>query len=721
MIYTPNEIVRFMIESADWLCEKHFGKNLVDAGVEILDPATGTGTFICELLEHFRGQKKKLAHKYKEELHANEVAILPYYVANLNIEATYAAITSQYAEFPNLCFVDTLDNVLSLTKREKNVEHEGDLLSFGGLSEENVERVKRQNKRKISVIIGNPPYRANQQNENDNNKNRVYRHIDKRIKATYIKESAAQKTKGYDMYRRFFRWAGDRIDHNGVIALVTNNNLIEDKEADGFRKVLAREFNEIWIIDLKGDARSSGKRRRQEGGNVFSDKIKVGIAIAFCVKKEGASGCKVFYEAVADYAKADEKRDFIAGTKFPDRNWEQAQPDDRGNWINMGDEGFRAFLPISSKSVRAKILGARDQAIFMKYSLGVSTNRDDWIYDFDAKVLEQKMKFLNERYQACSKSGTFETTIKWSETLKKRATAKIREIFQRDRIRSAAYRPFVKGVIYSSELFIDRPGALKTMFPVGKENSSICFSDSGSSSSFCALAVDGPADLHFGAAVDAYQQVPLYCYATDGSRLDNITDWALDQFSARYKRLARAVTKDAIFHYVYAVLHDPMYREKYSLNLKREFPRIPFYKDFWRWAEWGERLMTLHIGYETVEHWPLKRTDTKDEKAARASLAPKPILKADKDNGIIVLDSETQLSGVPAPAWDYKLGNRSGLEWILDQYKEKTPKDPTIREKFDSYRFKDHKEKVVDLLKRVTRVSVETQEIITAMKVLPRG
>jgi predicted helicase len=217
----------------------------------------------------------------------------------------------------------------------------------------------------------------------------------------------------------------------------------------------------------------------------------------------------------------------------------------------------------------------------------------------------------------------------------------------------------------------------------------------------------------------AAQCFARYRYTSDGVRLDNITDWALDQFQSHYKKLARPITKDAIFHYVYAVLHDPSYREKYAQNLKREFPRIPFYKDFWRWADWGEALMALHIGYETVEPWPLKRTDTKDEKAARASLAPKPILKADKENGIIVLDSETQLSGVPALAWDYRLGNRTGLEWILDQYKEKTPKDPTIREKFNTYRFKDHKEKVVDLLKRVTRVSVETQEIVAAMKALP--
>ncbi len=221
VVYTPNEIVRFMIESADWLCEKHFGRNLIDKDVEILDPATGTGTFICELLEHFRGQPAKLKHKYANELHANEVAILPYYVANLNIEATYAAITGEYKEFENLCFVDTLDNVGLHTSAHGST---ADL--FGSVSEENVARIRRQNSRKISVIIGNPPYNANQLNENDNNKNREYPSIDARIKQTYIAESTAQKTKLYDMYARFFRWASDRLSENGMVAFVSNSSVV---------------------------------------------------------------------------------------------------------------------------------------------------------------------------------------------------------------------------------------------------------------------------------------------------------------------------------------------------------------------------------------------------------------------------------------------------------------------------------------------------------------
>lgn len=250
VVYTPGEIVRFMIRSADWLCEQHFGKSLIDRGVEILDPATGTGTFIVELLEYFRGNKDKLRHKYKEELHANEIAILPYYVANLNIEATYETITGQFAEFENLCLVDTLDNVDALGIHSG---HQFDLL--GSLSDANIERIKRQNRRKISVIIGNPPYNANQQNENDNNKNRTYAHIDKRIKNTYIKASTAQKTKLYDMYARFYRWASDRLGDNGIVGFVTNRSFIDSRTFDGFRKLVSDEFQDIWVVDLGGDVR----------------------------------------------------------------------------------------------------------------------------------------------------------------------------------------------------------------------------------------------------------------------------------------------------------------------------------------------------------------------------------------------------------------------------------------------------------------------------------
>lgn len=717
VVYTPNEIVRFMIEGADWLCQEHFGKRLIDKGVEILDPAAGTGTFVTELIEYFRGQPTKLRHKYLEELHANEVAILPYYVANLNIEATYAAVMGEYEEFRNLCFVDTLDNVAAL-RAAKGAQ--ADL--FGAVSEENVERIKRQNARKISVIIGNPPYNANQINENENNKNRGYPEIDRRIKATYVAASTAQKTKLYDMYARFFRWASGRVAENGIVAFVTNRSFIDRRTFDGFRKTVAEEFNDIYIVDLGGDVRDD-PRLSGTKHNVFG--IQTGVAISFMVKRAKAKGCRIRYTSRPELETAEEKLAFLGSKELSTQEFKEIKPSDACDWITIENNDYKIFLPIADKTTKQIEAKSQERSIFKLFSLGVSTNRDEWLYDIDKNYLISKIHYAIKEYGAHScKSNDFSSSIKWSETLKRRKIKNERENFDRSLIRKAAYRPFFKVWLYQSKLFVDRLGHSESIFPPGQENIAICFSDVGHRTDFCALAVSGLADLHFGAAVDAYQQVPRYRFS-DGHRIDNITDWALAQFREHYATQAakpeRPITKDAIFHYVYAILYDPIYRETYALNLKREFPRIPFYPDFWRWAEWGEALLRLHVGYETVEPWPLRRVGVPDERSRKAGLPPRPLLRADKAEGVIVLDSETQLSGVPAEAWAYRLGNRTALEWVLDQHKEKTPKDPTIREHFNTYRFADHKEKVIDLLKRVTRVSVETVAITEAMRRLPRA
>ena len=406
VVYTPGEIVRFMIRSADWLCEKHFGKNLIDKGVEILDPATGTGTFIVELLEHFRGNHEKLRHKYKEELHANEVAILPYYVANLNIEATYQAITGQFAEYENLCLVDTLDNVDALGI---HAGHQFDLL--GALSDENIERIKRQNRRKISVIIGNPPYNANQQNENDNNKNRTYAHIDKRIKDTYIKASTAQKTKLYDMYVRFLRWASDRLGDDGILAFVSNSSFLHKNSFDGVRAILEREFNELWAIDLKGDARSSGEARRKQGGNVFGDQIKVGVAVYVLVKRKGARGFRLHYDVIGDYVSAEDKTAFLE-RPLSERRMTSIQPNAAHTWLEQATEDTSNLLAVADKRTKTGTGTSRDRAIFKLYSLGISTNRDEWLYGRSESEVAAKAKMLAETYATVPARATV-----WPETI----------------------------------------------------------------------------------------------------------------------------------------------------------------------------------------------------------------------------------------------------------------------------------------------------------------
>ena len=675
VVYTPSDIVRFIVDGADHLTQKHFGKGLIDRGVEILDPAAGTGTFVCELLERFRGQPAKMAWKYGNEIHANEVAILPYYVANLNIEATYSQITKTYAEFPSLCFVDTLDNVQGLGIRRG---HQHDLLA--ALSDKNVERVKRQNRAKISVVLGNPPYNANQQNENDNNKNRTYPHIDQLIKSTYIAQSSAQKTKLYDMYTRFFRWATDRLGDEGVIAFISNNSFVKKANYDGFRKITAEQFCDVYIIDFKGDARTSGEPRKKEGDNIFENEIKVGIAISFLVRSKSSKGCAIHYAAVNDYAKLDEKRAFIAGKTLGDIAFETIKPDAKHNWVGLTENDWDAFPPIASKATKNSKTPAQARAIFKDYSLGISTNRDDWVYGFDKGDAEAKAKALVQAYNLVpAGSSTYPNTLKWSRNLKRRHKTGRRERFDANFVRKANYRPFVPRWLYQSSLFVDEMGGADRLFPIGKANQAICFSDIGSRTGTCVLAINEPADLHFGAAIDAYQQVPLYRFSSDGERVDNVTDWALRLFERAYGTTGllspgradaaragddeaakskkrgrpaggtRKLTKESIFNYVYAVLYDPPYRQRYALNLRREFPRIPFYEDFWTWSDWGRDLMALHVGFEKVSPWPLKRTEKAPREGA-APQSPKVLLKASKDKKCVLVDSMTTLSDIPHEA-----------------------------------------------------------------------
>ncbi|OQY49306.1 MAG: DNA methyltransferase [Candidatus Parabeggiatoa sp. nov. 2] len=702
IVYTPNEIVRFMIESTDYLLDKHFNRLLADDNVEILDPATGTGTFITELIEYL--PKNRLRAKYLNEIHGNEVAILPYYIANLNIEYTYQQKMGEYEAFSHICFVDTLDNL----GFEHNYQNQQKTSSLG-LGEENAARIEQQ--RKISVIIGNPPYNANQQNENDNNKNRNYPEIDEAIKRTYIANSTARKTKLYDMYARFFRWASNRLADNGILTFVTNSSFLEARTFDGFRKVVAEEFNTIYVIDLKGNARTSGERRRKEGGNVFSDAIRVGVAVYFFVKDENAQGCKIYYNAIRDYAKADEKKQYLRENKLKNLDFERIMPDKNHNWLNIADNDFEELLLLVDKKTKKTINQNDENAVFKLNAFGIVTARDEWVYDFNKLNLEKKMRYFIDRYNELllDKNFSYPDVIKWSSTLKKKFNYNKKIEFSTDKIGFGFYRPIVKKFFYAEKSLNDRLTKSHYLFfgnNLQIKNKVICVT-AYKQVAFVVQITSNLFNYAFGSRET--QGIPLYYYDSDGSRVDNITDWGLNQFCSHY--LDESITKEDIFHYTYAVLHHPAYREKYAFNLNREFPRLPFYDEFHQWVAWGKQLMDLHLNYETVKKYPLKRVD----KPLAANKPNKPKLKADKDAGNILLDAITTLQRVPVEAWHYQLGNRSALEWILDQYKEKKLRDKTIAEKFNTYRFADYKEYVIELLQRVCSVSVETRRIIGKM------
>ncbi len=746
IVYTPNEIVKFMIESTDYLTHKHFNKLLADPNVEILDPATGTGTFVTELIEYL--PKDKLKYKYQNEIHCNEVAILPYYIANLNIEYSYKQKMGEYEEFNNICFVDTLDHTSFHQKQ-------GDLFA---MSLENTTRIKRQNDRKISVIIGNPPYNANQQNENDNNKNREYPAIDKRIKDTYVKESTAQKTKVYDMYSRFFRWATDRLNDNGIVAFITNSSFIDAKTFDGFRKLVNEEFSEIYIIDLDGDVRKNPKISGTTH-NVFG--IQTGVAISFMIKKinKEKTPCKIFYTCRPDLELAIDKLKFLSSHKLDQINFKHIQPDKNNNWINLAeDNDFESLLSLANKETKLAKKISDQKAVFKLFSNGVVTARDEWVTDDNCENLTEKILYFINIYNSLKEQNNnndLDYSIKWSATLKNNLSNSSKLNFDKNLIIKFYYRPFITKFYYSEKRLSDRLTSNHyEIFSNNLSQDNIVIIVNVGNKSFNVIVTNKLPDIHTNG--DS-QCLPLYTYDEEGNRQENITDWGLQQFRDYYqpsppqppslserggRRLSdnsnsphpvgewlgvRAITKEDIFYYIYGVLHNPKYRQKYELNLKREFPRIPFYDDFNQWKNWGKKLMQLHINYETITPYPVKRIDltppnpplTGEEQKATLSKGGwgviKPKLKADKTKGQILIDDVTTLTEIPPEVWEYKLGNRSAIEWILDQYKEKKAKDSTIAEKFNNYCFSDYKETVIDLIMRITTVSLETMNIIAEM------
>jgi predicted helicase len=495
--------------------------------VEILDPATGTGTFICDLIDYIR--KEKLEYKYNNEIHANEVAILPYYISNLNIEFTYAQKTGKYSEFKNLCFMDTLDN-MDFSYKDKQEQ-----LSI--FSEENTKRIKKQNEKSISVIIGNPPYNANQANFNDFNKNRSYKLIDKRIKDTFIYNSTAtNRANLYDMYIRFYRWAFDRLDDNGIIAFITNNSFINSRTFDGFRKCVQNEFQYAYIIDLGGNIRElSGKDGifLNEKHTIFGQAAAVGIAIMFLVRirDEKDEKCKIHYIHPTDIrATRDEKLDYLGEHKIKQIPFEIIRPDKNNNWINIAKNDFDNLVPLIDKNVKA---GNWNEAIFKDYSLGIDTHRDDWVYDVNKKTLKDKVSFLINIYNKTLKNKTFSdrNKIAWSRELTKYLDKGIILNYDSTLMKKCLYRPYTKYFYYFDKYLSSYIFNFKEYIHPIYPNQIIAVRKGGNNKPFHLLASECMVDLH---TTGDTQCLPLYRYDEDGNRIDNITDWGLEQFAVHY-------------------------------------------------------------------------------------------------------------------------------------------------------------------------------------------
>ncbi len=550
------------------------------------------------------------------------------------------------------------------------------------------------------------PHNAIQSYWNDFNPNREYPLVDQRIRDTYAHASSARNLhKQYDMYKRFIRWASDRLDENGIIAFVTNRSYLEGRQDDGFRRLVAEEFTSLHVLDLGSDVRRNPKISGTTH-NVFG--IQTGIAIAFFIRNKSSSGpFTINYASRDDSELATDTLRHLKNAKLTDISFKPISPDHKAYWLKQSDSDFESLIPIVGET----------EGTFASQNPGIVTARDEWVYGFDSETLFNKVRYFAHTYNAFLDSGnlSFDPVIKWSRNLRRHFLGSRRINLSDKKILASLYRPFVSKWYFADQVMSN--DLTKNWYhtfgnDLGRENRVICLCVNDQYSHV--LASDKLVDFHFTGDT---QCLPLYRYHEDGTRVSNITDWGLQQFRDHYND--ESITPEQIFAYTYAVLHDPVYREKYAIDLTRELPRLPFHGDFAEWVTLGQELLDLHIGFELEEPYLLKRVD-KALTGRRMGSQPKVLLRVDKDKGIVRLDERTSLENVPESVWDYRLGNRSALEWILDQYKEKTPRDPTIREHFNTYKFADYKEKVIDLLQRVTTVSLRTNEIVDSLAKLSK-
>ena len=707
IVYTPQPIVDFMVKSVEHILQTEFNRSMSDSGVHIIDPFVGTGNFIVRIMQEL--DPISLERKYTAdppELQCNEVMLLPYYIANLNIEQQFYTATNRYASYQGICLVDTFE-----------VAEERQMQLF---SPANTERVEKQKQTPMFVVVGNPPYNAGQVNENDNNKNRKYQTMDARVRETYSQDSkATNKNALSDPYVKAIRWASDRIGEEGIVAFVTNNSFLDGLAFDGMRKHLADDCDTIYILDLGGNAR---KGLKVSDANVFE--IRVGVSINLFVKKKEnpSESPRIFYYRTDELWNRKQKFDFLNESQHAGVvAWESIHPNDRHIWLTEGlHSEFDTFISMGTKKAKTT-KGKAIDVIFKTYSNGVKTNRDAWVYNFNRNTLAENMSRMIENYntevarwgQQTDREANLDdfvmsddTKIKWSRELKIKLKRGTTAKYTDDKVRATLYHPFTKSNLYFDRIMNDVVYVFPSIFPtseIERENQVICVAGIGDRKGFgCLIANMIPGiDLAF----EKTQCFPFYTYDENGTnRRENITDWALAQFGTHYED--DTITKWDIFHYTYGLLHHPDYREKYQANLKRDLSHIPFAKDFWGFAEAGARLADLHVNYESQpEYDKLKFVQTPDvplnwrvEK-----------MKLSKDQTSLIYNNFLTISNIPEKVFDYRLGTRSALEWIVDQYRVKTDKRSGI---VNDPNRTDDPQYIVKLIGKVITVSLETVDVI---------
>ncbi|WP_324282637.1 type ISP restriction/modification enzyme [Cyanobacterium aponinum UTEX 3221] len=762
IVYTPVEVVDFIIRSADYALQQEFGCSLTDEGVHILDPFTGTGTFMVRLLQSGLIKPEDLQRKFTKELHANEIVLLAYYIAAINIEETYHYLTqldppqpplNKGGEYTQVHLTKgdlggssyTPFNGIVLTDTFQMYENDGYLLEK--IFPENNQRVINQKSREITVIIGNPPYSAGQTSENDNNKNLKYEKLDDKIRDTYAKYSTATlKNSLYGSEIRGVRWASDRIKDKGIVCYVINGALIDDNSKDGLRKCLVDEFTNIYCFNLRGNARTSGEQRRKEKGNVFGEGTRTSVAIIILIKNpDQKSSNKVNYYDIGDYLSREEKLNIIQN--FGDIsaiNWEAITPNDNHDWINQRNDIFESFISLGDKKDKA------NKTIFDVYSSGVKTNRDAWCYNFSQQSVIDNMTRMIEFYnsqvegfkeylkgkiisnakerqkQVNSFVDNDLKKISWSEELKDDCSNFIRHTFNSNEVFKSMYRPFSKQYYYYNKDLNNRLYQMPKIFINQKlANFAICVTGIGETKDFSALITDVIPNLHLIAGSQCF---PLYTYekqsdlgelfalANTGEyvKKENISDEILTDFQKIYKN--KTITKEDIFYYVYGVLHSSEYKERFASDLKKMLPRIPYCEDFWAFSKAGKDLAYWHLNYEEIEPYPVEEIkkelflEDKDYQVEKMVFAKN---KKEVDKTTIIYNSKITLSQIPLETYEYIVNGKSALEWVMERYKITKDKNSGIVNNPNDW--SDNPRYIIDLVKRIVRVSLESVKIVKGL------
>ena len=739
IVYTPVELVDFIIHSVNDVLIKEFDRSISDENIHILDPFTGTGTFITRLLQSGLIDKKDLLRKYQYEIHANEIILLAYYIAAVNIENAYhdAMDQTDYLAFDGICLTDTFQ----LGEPEKNPQ------LFAEMFPQNSARVANQKRTPLRVIIGNPPYSIGQKSANDNAQNQSYPKLDKVIANSYAKESTAGLNKSlYDAYIKAFRWSADRLDpeHGGIICFVSNGGWLKGNSTDGFRKCLEKEFSTIYVFNLRGNANSQGEFRRKEAGNIFGGGSKTPIAITLLVKNPQHKNKKatIHYCDIGDYLNREEKLSIIkkfATVGNEAMQWKTLSPNEHGDWLSQRNDLFDTFIAVEPE----KKFDLKAKTFFNTYAIGVSTNRDAWVYNFSKQEIENNINrmiaFFNYQQKAFAEAKkknsklevenfveTDATKISWTRALRKDVDKGVVHKFNNSAFRIGLYRPFTKQRLYFDKPFIESPGLSSILFPKANlKNLLISITGIGANNDFCAIISNGITSLD---TIEKAQCFPLYYYEErqqqsttlfdaaseeEYIRRDGVSDFILERAKKQY---GKNVSKEDIFYYVYGFLHSLEYGEKFANDLKKMLPRLPLVedvRDFWKFSKAGRALAELHINYETVPAYEGAKVTGADSGFYKVEKMRFP-KKDQKDT--IHYNSKIIISNIPAKAYEYVVNGKSAIEWIMERYQITTHKESGITNNPNDWAEEvGNPRYILDLLLSIINVSVQTVDIVNAL------